>query len=149
MKRASPKISRVGQGARLTLESIPTDERVLAYTAGLFDGEGCIVTTDLQAKNKYKKHVRWGCRIGMTHEPTIRWLIATWGGKLYTEKPGPPRKPKYVWDVHGHLNCAALLSAIRPFLITKAHRADLALSQLRPYVDVLIRLTQVNTTGRL
>lgn len=136
MKRASPRISRVGQGARLTI-IVPTAEAELAYTAGLFDGEGSISTVKHQAKDKHRPHIRWTCRVSLIHEDTIRWLLKTWGGRYYPKPQRPPRAAQHTWAVSGHLNCCAFLEAVRPFLIVKARRADMALDRLGPYRNSL------------
>ena len=103
---------------------IPSDD--VAYTAGFFDGEGCINIA------RYYKRGRPYHTLAViftnTNFDVLRWLQARWGGKIY--HPAPPTNPR--WRLHGNLRFSAgparpLLLAMLPHLIIKKSEAEIAL----------------------
>jgi hypothetical protein len=93
--------------------TLPDDPVILAYLAGLIDGEGSIMFLN--------KH--WCVKIGMTDEPVIRWL-ADFGGLFSIEKRPPPRKTPYYWSVHRRHDVLHLLRALLPYLRVKRAKAQ-------------------------
>lgn len=107
---------------------LPENVAVRAYIAGIIDGEGSIAFLN--------KH--WCIKVGMTHEPVIRWLHS-FGGLLeipdiskQLKLDGTPRKQAYSWLVHRHYDVIHLLRAVLPYLIVKRERAEHVLGQLAP-----------------
>lgn len=93
-----------------------------AYIGGLFDGEGSIVKAD-----------RWyRLSLGLTYEPTIRWLETKVGGGVsyYARANNPKHNPVWAWRLTKSRATAALLRRIRPYLQIKAERVDEALKTL-------------------
>jgi hypothetical protein len=85
-----------------------------AYIAGLIDGEGSLT----RQRASYPV-----IKIGMTHKPTIDWLASTLevNCRALSTKPGHQQ----MWGVGISGNRAMqLLSEVRPYLITKADKAD-------------------------
>lgn len=98
----------------------------LPYVAGLFDGEGSVTITKPSTKSdRYRVIVQ----IAMTHKPTIEAVQAAFGGRIQPVKQSvynSNARDRYDWRLSGQ---AALdfLNSIRPWLITKAAAADVAL----------------------
>jgi len=97
------------------------DKTLLAYTAGFFDGEGCICAT------------RRGCRLFIAntrlivlHSLRFKWSkmghIYVWQSKKY-----PHHKPKYHWAITTGEQATHFLRHIRDYLILKSRQASLAL----------------------
>lgn len=94
------------------------DRDKIAYMAGLFDGEGSIAI--------YQGSLF--LTINMTHEPTIRWVGANFGGSV----TGPHKvtsqkhRPCYRWRTVSS-QAMALLGQLIPHLITKQAQAAIAM----------------------
>jgi hypothetical protein len=104
------------QPSRLNL---PTDEAVLAYVAGLFDGEGCIT--------RQSNCVR--LQLAMTDESVIRWLGEI-GGTVKERRVAGNRRPCWVWLVMRQTEVWEVLLAVQPFLRVKASQARRALDDI-------------------
>lgn len=108
---------------------------VLAYTAGLLDGEGMISVTHAVRKHRSPVQV-FILGIGMTHEPTVRWLQGQWGGNVVAlktkqlRKDGSPRRTLYRWYVCSG-TALPILQAVFPYLITKKEQAGFAIEWLK------------------
>lgn len=96
-----------------------------AWLAGLFDGEGTIVPT----KGKKMRDIRMN--ITNTHLPLLeRVLEVTATGRIFDHskyRTNPKHSRVWHWNCYG-TNARELLRQIRPYLIVKAKKADLALS---------------------
>lgn len=98
----------------LTLPQLSTTQ--LAYIAGLIDGEGHIGSP---AGRKM-----FSVSIANIYTPLMTWLVETMGGGYSTSKDPRAREPCHLWVIYATRNVAALLRAVRPYLIIKADRAD-------------------------
>lgn len=97
-------------------------ETECAYIAGLFDGEGSLVLTG-----------RWyRMSLGLTYEPTVRWLETTIGGGVtyYSRDTHPEHNPVWAWRLTKTRAIRALLGRIYPYLQIKAEKARVALGVL-------------------
>jgi hypothetical protein len=98
------------------------DPALLGWCAGLLDGEGSI--------GIYGGNVQ--VRIVMTHEATIRRVHEVLGvGRIRRWRPRGIRRAAWRWYAGGSRSAHAVLTALRPLLVTKAAEADLALRFLR------------------
>lgn len=98
----------------------------LAYLAGIIDGEGFVSVRQQEERN------RLSMQVGMitTDLPMIEWVHSRFGGKVYHRPPNqkhPNWKPKYEWRMSATL-IDILIPEIRPYLIIKAHHADLLMN---------------------
>lgn len=111
------------------------DNSWLAWAAGFFDGEGAIqiarsMGVRRQAapkKRLWNPQIYLYLRANQVDERPLRRLYEMFGGSLI-QRPsrGPTSQPQWVWTVSGRYAHAAL-KAIRPWLVVKAERADLAI----------------------
>jgi len=99
------------------------DQLKNAYLAGLLDGEGSIGFGSVRKGYRPAKLV-----MTMTDKDTMQWVVDyTKVGKLREYLPTSPSggacKIAYRWEVYA-LKAVPILIAVRPYLITKAKRAD-------------------------
>lgn len=99
---------------------MPTEPTVLAYVAGLFDGEGSLVCD--------KRGPKWAAVISMTDEKVIAWLAAqtsTSYGAYPSYHVG--HAPSFRWSVGSRRDLVAFLQGILPYMVTKREKAELVL----------------------
>ncbi|KKM03939.1 hypothetical protein LCGC14_1769410 [marine sediment metagenome] len=98
----------------------------LAYTAGIIDGEGSI-----QIDRRSDKNFGATVTISMKNPAVLVWVSDRYGGNIhrYKQSIGSFNKEgfMYRWGIHG-LQAQEFISAIRPYLVEKAMRADVLLS---------------------
>jgi hypothetical protein len=99
----------------------------LAYLAGLFDGEGCVVFT-----RNGPELLSGGLQVSVTNTDLdlLERFTTQFGGRIrlnraLRRRPGAYRTT-FAWVVCGG-NAARVLETLRPFLVAKAPQADLAL----------------------
>jgi hypothetical protein len=90
----------------------------LAYIAGLFDGEGCVLLQKVRGGQGYGLHLE----IKITYVPTLEFIRDTYGGTLIVVKKRPPRKQAYGWYLHGK-EVHNFLLAVLPYLREKKVQA--------------------------
>lgn len=117
------------------------DESVVAaYSAGLFDGEGCISISAAIKRNYSSPVYSFRIKVGMTDESTIRWLNEHWGGKFHRvdekrlNKDGTFRRPIYQWYLCGK-SSLGFLRACLPYFNAKKRQAVLAIEWLEKYCN--------------
>lgn len=106
----------------------------LAYIAGLFDGEGCvrICRRDRYGEpgNKRKRCEMYYLQVHIVNsDPRLVYpLKERFGGSVHmSEHKNPRQRPTFSWIVSTQL-AAEFLKAVRPWLISKADQADIALA---------------------
>jgi hypothetical protein len=87
---------------------------VLAYTAGLFDGEGCVT------RGGYKDHRYVLVSISQDSMDVLYWIQAHWGGNVTNSGHGQ-------WKMQGQ-KAWDFLQEILPYLIVKRAHAELVLA---------------------
>ena len=100
----------------------PTE--TLAYTAGIFDGEGSVnITCDADRRHYLRATVT------NTNEPLLSWLRNEFGGNVRTLKTPTEltRKSCYTWSINGS-ESKIFLEKIFPFVKVKKEQITLALS---------------------
>lgn len=101
---------------------------VLAYTAGIIDGEGSIKITKAYA---YKgKYGNISLDVHNTNEWLTRWLQFQFGGRVYLTKDSsrkPHAKDGFRWRVVSQ-QAKLVLQLTLPYLQIKRPQAELALS---------------------
>jgi hypothetical protein len=108
-----------GAVPRAARVKLPKDERVVAYLAGLFDGEGCVTRTN-------NKPI---IQVGMTHTGGID-LLRRIGGTVRVEQPPGNRKLLHRWRLMAGADVEAFLRLIHPFLRVKQHDATEAIVEI-------------------
>ena len=104
-----------------TRRGVPSND-MIAYLAGLFDGEGCVTYKKYwsnKRENRPRKYYCWRIQleIVMTDEATIQWCCDHFGGRCI-KKPRKEYKMQYRWR-RGFKNAYEIASAIYPYAITK------------------------------
>jgi hypothetical protein len=100
------------------------DKETLAYAAGFFDGEGCIVI------RRTRGNTFWtSVRITSTDLPIIEWMRKNFGGATGVQPPNKNAKvcrPCWFWGM-GSKSATEFLKKIAPLLVIKRQQADLAI----------------------
>lgn len=96
----------------------------IAYTAGLFDGEGCVLLNK-QSPRKNGKTTPYYLKISIrsTYKPVIEWLRETYGGSIGASKPYKvTHKPSWEWLLYSN-DALRFLQSVRPYLKIKLDEA--------------------------
>lgn len=99
-------------------------ESTKAYTAGLFDAEGCIGLYLSAQKTTGTRKIQSAVVIANVHLPVIKWLQSTFGG-AYTKNTPQKGRPWYQWRAGE--GAARFLSELLPYLHVKRKEAELIL----------------------
>lgn len=110
----------------------PTDTEC-AWAAGIIDGEGCLT---IRAREPVKPGT-WSVshslflKVTMGHKPTVERLAEMFGvGSVHMQDSrGERLNASWTWWVASRKAHVVLL-AVRPYLVTKAHEADIGLEFL-------------------
>jgi len=99
----------------------------IAYIAGLFDGEGCIMInkTIYRPRTYYQLYVQ----VNMSSQWIIEYLQFTFGGSVHKYEHSqyyPNAKPQWAWKAYG-LAAVEFLKAMMPYLKLKKSQAELGL----------------------
>ena len=111
------KIKYIKNFWRPTIE-LPDDSAILAYIAGIIDGEGSVFY-----QTASKKFI---VKVTMTDETVIRWL-AKFGGKFNVYPRKGKLKTAYSWIISRNKDVIYLLIKILPYLIVKKEIAEFAI----------------------
>lgn len=118
---------------------------MLAYAAGLFDGEGSI--TIQRSNNTFSLVVR----VTSTDRPIVDFLLLHFGGWIGVQTPNKNVKncrPCWFWGIQSKA-ASLFLARIAPFLVIKKSQADLAAEfQARIGARGVNRLTPEEVTTR-
>jgi hypothetical protein len=120
------KVKRRPHGLRKSTITIPLDERIVSYIAGLYDGEGCFQFAKAHKGRSLK------CRLSIinTNKNLHAWLLKIIGGSTVWRTD---RCIKHGWLACGewHLYRSAdiylFFKAILPYLIIKKDAANAAM----------------------
>ena len=102
-------------------------EAEIAYTAGLFDGEGSITLTPIRSTRFPSPQVA----VASNDREVLEWLKAQFGGSISTKQPRrPTHSVSYDWRLTDR-RALGFLRQIRPYLKIqrKIKRVDLLLSE--------------------
>ncbi len=116
------------------LIDIPDDPAVLAYIAGIIDGEGYVgIPRSRTRDGRERKNVYYRIRVTITNSDArlLLWLQKTLvGGSVastgYKNQAQNQHKPCWFFHLSG-ANCERLLVAVIPYLILKKEQALLCL----------------------
>lgn len=103
-----------------------TEPTVLAYLAGMIDGDGYITITKSVRKNKEY----FGPQIGIagTRREPHDLAASLWGGRVSKYLPtNPNHRPQFQWQRMGS-SAVSVIESILPYLRIKHEHAELALS---------------------
>jgi hypothetical protein len=117
---------------RRYFEDIEMSESEAAYLAGIIDGEGWVsLGSQRDARTSFGKNRYYYVLIGVTntHKPLLEWVVETTKRGRVAEGTTDShlgKKRRWSWTCRGW-SAADVLRAVRPYLIVKADRADIAL----------------------
>lgn len=101
-----------------------TDRDFVAWTAGFFDGEGCVMIQGLSSGS-----LRLGVALGQKVREPLDAVAARWGGTVRVSRESRSNRhaTMYDWRLHGR-HAVVFLEEVRPFLLVKAAQADVAIA---------------------
>lgn len=106
----------------------------LAWAAGIFDGEGCISIGKVppNSKNGLRNYsYRLTLKVTMGSKETVdRFSLIVGDGTSFLHQKGTDRVSDSYSFVAQSRKTAPILQALRPYLITKAQEADIAIQFL-------------------
>lgn len=111
------------RGIKAMTVTIPSDQTVIAYFAGLLDGEG-----NLQMRGRHRNSITCKLCIYNTNREVIDWLSANFGGHQRWTIREDGWKSAGVWAVYRVYDVRALLCAAMPYLIIKRETAQAMLA---------------------
>ncbi len=109
----------------------------IAYLAGLFDGEGCILINKLKMR-KGETHCQYSLdmRIHQKRKETINMVQQCFGGNVFQNKKGlnstSPGTLMYTWQCRG-VKAGNVLRLILPFLIEKKEQVETGIEFLETF----------------
>lgn len=97
---------------------------LIAYLAGIIDGEGCISLRRNKGRGQYYIRI---C-VGIAHRRTCELLQATFGGHVRQEKRSkyPNAQPIFRWDMSKTEDVYSFLKDVEPYVRIKARQVKLA-----------------------
>jgi len=107
-------------------KGVPKSE-ILAYTAGIIDGEGYIGISRGGFHSSGTPKYRMRVIVGTTSEELVRLLQYNFGGSVAKRKTTGNRKQQWAWEIAA-LKAAKFLMKIYPYLLLKRKQAELCLS---------------------
>lgn len=122
------------------------EDSILAYAAGLVDGEGTVVLT--KHKSKFRSpHVS----VASTTRELLEWLLLNFGGLISSKKVYKPHhKKSYAWCVH-YDTAVGFLTLVAPFMKEpeKVRRAQLILQGYKGVTKRNGKYTQEELAAKL
>lgn len=107
---------------------IAVDSHVLAYLAGIVDGEGYIGIKRTTRKDSISPIFHERIQVRMIHEPAIKLLADTLGGNYYRESMAQRQgRQLYCWQASDAIACN-ILRALLPHLRIKRSNAEAVLA---------------------
>jgi hypothetical protein len=107
------------------MQPLPTEEAFVAWAAGFFDGESCVMIARLTSRHGgYHHQIR--ISVGQKVRAPLEALAARWGGtiRMALERRNN-RATNWDWRLNGHA-AIRFLTEIQPYLLVKHRQADIA-----------------------
>jgi len=114
-------------------------EKDLIYFAGLFDGEGSLVT---QRRKRWKKEtLEVRLSVYNTSKDIMSWLVSRFGGGITISDPKgkqiagyTSKKNVYAWAKYPLLEVGKILKLILPYLVIKRDKVSMVINEIEEYV---------------
>ena len=118
----------------------------LAYLAGLFDGEGCVVYKkhlDTKRKDRPKRYKVWriALEMSMTDKPVMEWVhevtaVGTLSLNVKNKSPSskPHWKDQWRWRC-SHRDALKIAKIMWPYAIVKLHKLEQIIDHYEPRIQ--------------
>lgn len=107
------------------------ENKSLAYTGAIIDGEGCI------SIGKQNNNLQLHISVANTDKGLIDFLLKNFGGNLYIGKQKEKRKQFWIWSLTGCKNAITFLEQVIPYLLIKRKQAEFALEFAKQRENIL------------
>lgn len=102
-------------------------QALLAYLAGIIDGEGTISIHKVKIKKNWNYSYAVRINVGMTNYEVIKLFADTFGLNIRQERPrGVHRQFMYRCGTSGNKNAIRIIKQLFPYLIVKRKNAEVA-----------------------
>lgn len=107
-------------------------ELFLAWAAGFFDGEGCVMV-ELSKEKRCRHGFRTSLHVTVTQTslPCLQLFLENFGGQISTSEARTPNGRRWAvqhrWVTRNE-DAAAFLRQVQPYLVVKKEQAQVALS---------------------
>lgn len=104
-------------------------QEILAYTAGIIDGEGCLAIRECKktTSTQYQAYVQ----VALTNEELVFWLRTNFGGNVIFDKSRKQEwKDQWRWKLIVREDLEPFIVSIYPYLTIKKKQAGVILSFL-------------------
>lgn len=120
-----PRVLPLNYASMVVRCAMTNDPVILAYLAGLFDGEGNAYVATYKATKNGHSYYRPVLRITNTHRPVLKWAQCQigFGNVTVQYKQRPNRLECFKYEVT-NAKAVELMRTLRPFLIIKAAHID-------------------------
>ncbi len=116
---------------------------LLAYLAGILDGEGCIRIG--RAKKKRNPVYTAYVQVGMTDKIIPELFHQTFGGNLREERVSD-RRSIWRWTCNSRVKVTEVLKAMLPFVIVKKKQIEIALDFCENFVNFRVNQYSINNS---
>ena len=100
----------------------------LAYIAGLIDGEGSFVISQVaDITRRYQVRHGFQLSIANTNREVLVWVQCKLGGSLIYHKQRNDWKPHWSWVTRSRWEASGIIHLIQPYLRIKSAQAEVAL----------------------
>ena len=100
---------------------------VLAYAAGMIDGDGCVQVNKKKRKDLSNIYYSITASVSQVNEDVPNWLMRNFGGTIFKYTLNKEkRQPLYRWSIHCK-QASNFLQLILPYLVQKSERSKLAI----------------------
>ena len=108
------------------------DETFLAWSAGFFDGEGCVMVELSKEKNcRHGFRTSLHATVTQTSLPCLRLFLEAFGGSITTSESRTPQGRRWAvqhrWIVRNE-EAVEFLQKVKPYLVVKKEQAEIALT---------------------
>ncbi len=101
----------------------------LAYVAGIFDGEGCVLIYKVPRHNQKRGGIQHRLKISIANTNTdlMSWLKENFGGNIVVADRREQYRKFYHWQLSG-VSAAEFIKRLLPYLKIKQQQVKLAIS---------------------
>jgi hypothetical protein len=110
------------------VQQMSTDPVVLAYAAGLFDGEGCVLIVKWYSKKNKRSYHRLDVSLGQKDPRPVVWMRQHFGGRIAHPPSTSWKGNTFCTWIINNKAAGEFIALIRPYLILKGEQADVALA---------------------
>lgn len=107
-----------------------TDQELLPYLAGFFDGEGTISISRVKKSATSRAGFGLAIQVSQNERAPLELFLARFGGKIYSQNWKKATRVFYSWQLTNSATRRTFLESISKYLVVKKREAEIALAFL-------------------